>query len=73
MSDDPKIVSLQPRLLALAMEREQFSTRMDLIGILFQIMVKAVEEMREHGADSAQIARVLQVTVEALEEDTGDE
>jgi hypothetical protein len=68
VSDDSKIVSLTAKLLAREAEREQVSAHRELIGALHQITAKAVSEMREHGADSAQIARVLQVTLEAFQE-----
>ena len=52
--------------------QEEINARMDLISVLIGITVKAIAEMRERGADSAQIARVLQMAVEELQESADD-
>ena len=44
----------------------EYFARMDLIGRMIPVMVGAVEELREVGADNDEIVRFLRATIEEM-------
>jgi hypothetical protein len=59
-------VNLRDRMNAKQTQQTEYFARMDLIGRMIPVMVGAVEELREVGADNDEIVRFLRTTIEEM-------
>ena len=62
-----KVVDFQSRLQQRAAEQGEFYARMDIAAACIPVLVRAVVDMRELGADTKMIANTLRVAVEELD------